>query len=91
MTDLYETIDFNEASAEWRKNKIKQEKGYFKYKCCVHGCENELYSYTTEHAHFHLFATDFDIQNKMNPTKHTYCEEHLIHTKKGMLDTPILR
>lgn len=27
-------IDFEEASAEWRKNKIRQPYGAFKYRCC---------------------------------------------------------
>ena len=72
-----EHIDFDEASREWRKNKVSFKKGYFKYKCTKEGCSNILYSYVTNHTCFALFATEFDLHNKDNPAQHTYCEEHL--------------
>ena len=31
---MNELIDFDEASHEWRKNKILLGNGYFAYKCC---------------------------------------------------------
>jgi hypothetical protein len=69
-------FDFDEASCEWRKNKITMGNGYFKYKCKF--CNNELYCYTTENKYFKQFATDFDLENKDNPNKYIYCEDHLI-------------
>ena len=72
-----ESIDFNDASNEWRKNKIYLGKGYFGYKCSHNNCINLLYFYTTKNKNFNLFATDFDLQNKDNPNQYKFCEEHL--------------
>ncbi len=77
-----EPIDFNLASQEWRKNKVCLEKGYFKYKCHFKNCTELLYCYTIQHKQFHLFATEFDLQNKTNPNQFIYCEEHLFETEK---------
>ena len=71
------TIDFDESRKQWRKDKVSLGKGYFKYKCEIDDCNNLLYLYTTQHSKFKLFATDFDIKNKENPSKYKYCEEHL--------------
>ncbi len=71
-------IDFDIASNEWRKNKVYLGKGYFKYKCSKHNCNNLLYCYTIQHKQFHIFATINDIQNKNNPKQFSYCEEHLL-------------
>lgn len=72
-------IDFDDASNEWRKNKVYLGKGYFQYKCNKQGCDNALYCYTTEHKQFHIFASTFDLLNKNNPNRFVYCEEHLIN------------
>lgn len=69
--------NFDESSAEWRKNKIKLENGYFKYKCKKENCNVCIYLYITENTNFYKFATDFDLKNKNNPNKHIYCENHL--------------
>jgi hypothetical protein len=74
-----DAINFDEASQEWRKNKIYFKKGYFKYKCEIENCNEILYSYTTEHKQFKLFATSDDLKNKNNPNKYRFCEDHL-HT-----------
>lgn len=76
-------INFDESSREWRKNKICVGKGYFKYKCSVHGCNDILYMYTTQSKYFHTFATSFDLLHRNNPNQQFYCEEHLL------LDHPI--
>jgi hypothetical protein len=70
-------IDFDEASKEWRKNKIELGKGYFKYKCAIDGCNECVYSYVTNNKYFHKFATEFDLKNKNHINKHIYCETHL--------------
>lgn len=75
-------IDFDDASKEWRKNKIVFPKGVFKYKCSCMGCNNIIYWYTITNKHFHLFASKFDIENKHNPAQYDYCEEHLNNTDK---------
>lgn len=72
-------IDFDESSREWRKNKVKFRNGYFKYECQVENCNEILYSYTTEHKQFKIFATEDDLINKNNPNKYKYCEDHLHH------------
>lgn len=72
-------IDFDEASKEWRKNKIYLGKGYFKYKCSHKDCNNLLYLYTVQHKHFNLFASEFDLKNKDNNKKYIYCEDHLFN------------
>ncbi len=71
------SIDFEEASKEWRKNKINTGKGYFQYKCCKLECNHPLYLYTTQHKLFSMFANDFDWLNQNNPKQYTYCEYHL--------------
>lgn len=71
-------IDFDEASKEWRKNKIYLGKGYFRYKCSIENCNEIVYSYTTNHKDFELFATDFDLQYKNHIHKDKYCEDHLL-------------
>lgn len=71
-------INFDESLSEWRKNKIYVGKGYFKYKCKITDCNEPLYCYTTEHKAFSTFASDFDLTNKNNPNKFTYCETHLL-------------
>ena len=45
-------MDFDEASKEWRKNKLYQGKGYFQYKCSVVECKKPIYLHTTEHRLF---------------------------------------
>jgi hypothetical protein len=74
---MEQNIDFDEASYEWRKNKISLPNGYFKYKCSCINCNEIIYLYTTTNKYFHIFATKFDIENKDNPNKYLYCEEHL--------------
>jgi hypothetical protein len=71
-------MDFEDSSKEWRKNKIYIGKGYFKYKCKIKDCINELYSYTTEHKCFKKFALPFDLLYKNHKNKYIYCEEHLL-------------
>jgi hypothetical protein len=71
-------FDFDEASKEWRKNKVNCGKGYFKYKCEKSNCNEILYCYTTSHQLFKKFASDFDLQHQSNPKRFTYCEEHLL-------------
>ena len=70
-------IDFDEASKEWRKNKISVGNGYYKYKCQVNGCNEYLYCYVTENKLFDKFATTFDKKNRNHPKKYVYCEDHL--------------
>jgi len=70
-------IDFDEASKQWRKNKIYLGNGIFRYKCHINNCQNILYCYTTEHKQFNIFATEFDLLNKSNPNRYKFCEEHL--------------
>ncbi len=70
-------IDFEEASNEWRKNKINMGNGYFKYKCKL--CNNELYKYVFENKLFDNFATDFDRMNKNNPDIYLFCEDHILN------------
>lgn len=72
-------INFEEASIEWRKNKIYVGNGYFRYKCKVANCNEALYCYTTQHKAFLTFATEFDLLNKDNPNQFTYCETHLLN------------
>ena len=68
-------INFEEASDCWRQNKKYIGKGYFRYKCKL--CDNLVYSYTTHHKHFNLFANEFDMLNKNNPKQFEFCEDHL--------------
>jgi hypothetical protein len=70
-------IDFDDASKEWRKNKIALGKGYFKYKCKIDECNECVYSYVTNNKYFYKFATDFDLKNKNHINKDIYCEMHL--------------
>lgn len=71
-------MDFDEASKEWRKNKISCKNGYFQYKCTHPNCQEALYLYTTSHALFDKFASEFDLANRNNPNRFLFCEEHLI-------------
>lgn len=75
-------IDFDEATREWRKNKIAFSNGFFKYKCSHPDCNNIIYWYTINNKYFHLFASKFDIANKDNPAQYDYCEEHLNYIDK---------
>lgn len=74
-----EDIDFDDASKQWRKNKINLGKGYFKYKCSVDNCDELLYCYTTQHKLFLQFASKFDLENKDNPNQFRFCENHLFY------------
>lgn len=71
-------IDFDEASREWRKNKVSLGKGFFQYKCAFPRCNECVYAYTTRHKLFVQFASDFDIQHQHHPKKDVYCEQHLL-------------
>lgn len=73
-----DSINFDEASLEWRKNKISCGKGYFQYKCNNLNCQEPLYVYTVRNNHFNKFATEFDILNKNNPLQTIFCEECLM-------------
>lgn len=77
LQEMNNIIDFDEASKAWRKNKSYQGRGYFKYKCQHHNCDELLYSYTTSSKLFDKFATDFDIANREHPNRFKYCEDHL--------------
>ena len=68
-------IDFNDASIEWNKNKIKNRNGYYQYKCKL--CDEPIYWYTITNKYFDKFASEFDYKNKNNPRQHEYCEDHL--------------
>jgi hypothetical protein len=70
------TIDFDFASKEWRKNKIKLSNGYFRYKCKK--CDEYVYRYVFENKYFQIFATDFDIRHQNHKNKDIYCEDHLL-------------
>jgi len=70
-------INFDDASREWRKNKIVLGKGYFQYKCAIDNCSECIYSYVTENKYFNKFATEFDKKNKNHKNKYIYCENHL--------------
>jgi hypothetical protein len=70
-------IDFDEASREWRKNKIYNGKGHFQYKCCKPECSKPIYLHTTQHKLFSQFAIEFDLINQHNPKQYTCCEDHL--------------
>jgi hypothetical protein len=76
--ELTNKIDFDEASREWRKNKVNCGKGYFKYKCHIENCNECVYSYTTNHKLFDKIATDFDKENRNHKNRDVYCEEHLL-------------
>jgi hypothetical protein len=80
-------MDFDEASCEWRKNKIYLGNGYFRYKCLVKNCNEITYSYTTEHKDFVLFATDFDLKYKNHINKYKYCEEHILIEDNDLSNT----
>lgn len=71
-------INFDEASNEWNKNKIKLGKGYYKYKCKIECCNECIYSYVTSNKLFKKIATDFDILNQNHKNKNIYCEDHLL-------------
>lgn len=75
---MNESINFDEASEEWRKNKIYIRNGIFKYKCCKLGCMEPIYFYTTNHKMFLKFASDFDLTHKDNPNRYYFCEDHLL-------------
>ena len=70
-------IDFDEASKQWRKNKISLDKGYFKYKCNIEGCNECIYLYIVNNKYFDKFCTEFDLKNKDNKNKYIYCEDDL--------------
>jgi len=78
MTTYDAHIDVDEASTEWRKNKIPRKNGYFQYKCSVSTCANPIYRHTTENKGFRIFATDFDLLHQHHPNKYHRCEEHLL-------------
>ena len=72
------SVDFDIASAEWRKNKVSIGKGSFRYKCSVQGCTQEIYNYTTTNKYFDKFATEFDVKNKNHQQRFLFCEDHLL-------------
>ena len=76
MNSIVTEIDFDEASKEWRKNKIILKNGYFKYKC--EKCDECVYNYVVTNKHFHKFASDFDLKHKNHKNKNKFCEEHLL-------------
>ena len=78
MNKTMEQIDFEEATREWRKNKIYIKNGIFHYKCAKMKCNNSIYLYTTEHKYFKRFASKFDLLNRNNPKKYYLCEDHLL-------------
>lgn len=61
-------IDFEEASKEWRKNKVYLGNGNFAYKCqYIH--TNRKYCYKK------VCSNDDKYSN--HPDKYTYCKKHL--------------
>lgn len=77
--ELEVNIDFDEASKEWRKNKIDRGNGSFIYRCTyIHSngkeCTKPLEIYSTKNMYF----------NKKIQESNIYCRQHayVIRNKK---------
>ncbi len=58
-------IDFNDASIEWNKNKIKNRNGYYQYKCKL--CDEPIY-FAVVRKKFKLF--NINMRQHMTSTTH---------------------
>lgn len=76
-TVLPVNIDFDKASLEWNKNKIKKHNSIYEYKCKYidknsnKDCKNKVMPYTKNHKQYKL------------ETKSRFCKKHY-HNRKNM-------
>ncbi len=75
MMMLYSNhIDFDEASKEWRKNKVYVGKGMFVYKCQYIHTNKKICNKPIHSCDKYKFSNHLD--------KFKYCKKHLFVTKK---------
>ena len=72
-------MDFDEASAAWRENKVYKGKGVFAYKCIyIHSngkhCSRSVYAQIPKYETHPQWS-------RQRQTSDTYCKQHLVHGK----------
>ena len=60
---------FDNASYEWRKNKIRLSEGHFKYKCCFTNVNNERCE--------KMRVNQCILENLIHTNKSYFCTKHL--------------
>jgi hypothetical protein len=75
-------IDFDMASACWRKNKKYMGKGYFVYICAyVHSngkqCRRTVYSQLIKNPYANMYENFVDNNLLHHPNRDLFCKQHL--------------